>query len=499
MIIVRPPTSRVTESGTVSPKCFRFVLCLTRRDSGILRGADLPEERAAGVKMTANATFGWPDARFRAACRRGRFTGCLLGAGRRPRTRWSSPSNATRRRRSAHACAPAAMRSMRRLQPATRWRSSIRVAEISAAAVSCSCARKPGRTLHRFSREGAGACEPRHVSRRARPRRPVRSRKGWLAVGVPGTVLGMETARREFGTMARAALMAPAIALARDGFTLADGDLIPFDGASVRRRVRIRTQPNVRAIFMHDGNLPAAGTVLVQPQLARTLEAISSGGADAFYRGRDRARRRGGQPRRRRNPHARRLRALSRRRVGAAALRVSRIRRRVGSAAEFGRRDALRNPQRRRAVSAERVGMAQRAERALCYRSRTARLRRPQCVLRRSRLRPRSGRAAAFAAIRRDVARADFAGPRDAVGRRQAGIGNASPTRAATRRTTRSSIAGETPSRSPTRSTIGSARASSPGDTGFFLNDEMDDFTAKPGVAEHVRPRARRTQRRRSR
>jgi gamma-glutamyltranspeptidase / glutathione hydrolase len=44
-----------------------------------------------------------------------------------------------------------------------------------------------------------------------------RSEKGWLAVGVPGTVLGSETARREFGTMARQALMASAIRLARDG------------------------------------------------------------------------------------------------------------------------------------------------------------------------------------------------------------------------------------------------------------------------------------------
>lgn len=44
---------------------------------------------------------------------------------------------------------------------------------------------------------------------------PSKSRRGWLAVGVPGTVLGLETARREYGTMSRAALIAPAIRLAR--------------------------------------------------------------------------------------------------------------------------------------------------------------------------------------------------------------------------------------------------------------------------------------------
>ncbi len=93
-----------------------------------------------------------------------------------------------------------------------------------------------------------------------------RSRKGWLAVGTPGTVAGMERARAEYATMSRAALMAPAIALARDGFTLRASDAEPFKEA-------------------HQPLHLAAGEVLRQPQLAHTLERISSGGADAFYRG----------------------------------------------------------------------------------------------------------------------------------------------------------------------------------------------------------------------
>lgn len=105
-----------------------------------------------------------------------------------------------------------------------------------------------------------------------------RSEKGWLAVGVPGTVLGLETARREFGTMARAPLMAPAIRLARDGFTLKTGDaqilgdIGPIDTSA-------------RAIFTPNGTPPRAGIVLRQPQLSRTLELISRDGTDAFYRG----------------------------------------------------------------------------------------------------------------------------------------------------------------------------------------------------------------------
>ena len=72
---------------------------------------------------------------------------------------------------------------------------------------------------------------------------PNRSRKGWLAIGVPGTVMGMERARIEFGTMSRATLLAPAIHLARDGFVLVPGDLVPFDGAAARAiTVRLRFQ-----------------------------------------------------------------------------------------------------------------------------------------------------------------------------------------------------------------------------------------------------------------
>jgi gamma-glutamyltranspeptidase/glutathione hydrolase len=86
-------------------------------------------------------------------------------------------------------------------------------------------------------------------------------RKGWLAVGVPGTVAGLETARREFGTMSRARLMAPAIALARDGFLVVPGDELP------------------------PGHEVPPGARYAQPDLARTLELISRDGPDAFYRG----------------------------------------------------------------------------------------------------------------------------------------------------------------------------------------------------------------------
>lgn len=117
---------------------------------------------------------------------------------------------------------------------------------------------------------------------------PQRSRKGWLAIGVPGTVMGMERARTEFGTLPRATLMAPAIALASHGFVLTPGDVITFDGSSSEGysgAFAFQNQANVRAIWMPDGKPTHAGERIVQTNLAHTLRLISAGGAEAFYRG----------------------------------------------------------------------------------------------------------------------------------------------------------------------------------------------------------------------
>jgi gamma-glutamyltranspeptidase/glutathione hydrolase len=116
---------------------------------------------------------------------------------------------------------------------------------------------------------------------------PNRSRKGWLAIGVPGTVMGFDRALTEFGTMQRPEVMAPAIRLARDGFVLNSGDLIPFAGAPTQGYTGASTfaQPNVRTIWMSDGQMPHAGERIVQTNLANTLQEISDGGTAAFYKG----------------------------------------------------------------------------------------------------------------------------------------------------------------------------------------------------------------------
>jgi gamma-glutamyltranspeptidase/glutathione hydrolase len=109
----------------------------------------------------------------------------------------------------------------------------------------------------------------------------VKSRDGYLAVGVPGTVLGFESALEKYGTMPRAALMAPAIDLAQRGFILTQGDVDVLAEATAT----FRNQPNVAAIFLNHGAPYKAGDRLVQKNLGKTLSRISAGGSDAFYRG----------------------------------------------------------------------------------------------------------------------------------------------------------------------------------------------------------------------
>src|SRR6266481_1646529 len=83
---------------------------------------------------------------------------------------------------------------------------------------------------------------------------------GYLAVGVPGTVMGLETARQKFGTLPRAPLIAPAIKLAEEGFILTRGDVdVLAEGTKA-----FREQTNVAAIFLKNGEPFVPGDRLIQ-------------------------------------------------------------------------------------------------------------------------------------------------------------------------------------------------------------------------------------------
>ena len=108
------------------------------------------------------------------------------------------------------------------------------------------------------------------------------STDGYLAVGVPGPVMGFEAARARYGTMERADLMAPAIRLAGEGFVLVPGDHETFANGVKK----LSKDPAAAAIFLKPGGEPyGAGETLRQPDLAASLKRISDGGPDAFYKG----------------------------------------------------------------------------------------------------------------------------------------------------------------------------------------------------------------------
>lgn len=107
------------------------------------------------------------------------------------------------------------------------------------------------------------------------------STDGHLAVGVPGTVSGLELAREKYGTMKRRALLAPSIALAERGFALGQGDIDMLATATAD----FRKDPASGAIFLNRGEPFAVGQKLVQKDLGKTLRAISRNGADGFYKG----------------------------------------------------------------------------------------------------------------------------------------------------------------------------------------------------------------------
>jgi gamma-glutamyltranspeptidase/glutathione hydrolase len=104
---------------------------------------------------------------------------------------------------------------------------------------------------------------------------------GHLAVGVPGSVSGLEYAREKYGTQQRATLIAPSIKLAREGFVLEQGDIDLLATATADFR---RDAPTAE-IFLNRGEPFQSGQKLVQRDLAGTLQAISERGVDGFYKG----------------------------------------------------------------------------------------------------------------------------------------------------------------------------------------------------------------------
>lgn len=111
---------------------------------------------------------------------------------------------------------------------------------------------------------------------------PGRSTRTHLAVGVPGTVDGLLDVLARYGRLTRQQVLAPAIRLARDGFPLTQDLATQFN----EERVAMAALPQSLAVFAKpDGTPWAAGDVWKQPDLANTLQRISDLGRDGFYAG----------------------------------------------------------------------------------------------------------------------------------------------------------------------------------------------------------------------
>lgn len=109
------------------------------------------------------------------------------------------------------------------------------------------------------------------------------SLEGWRAAGVPGTVRGLELAHKQYGRKSWAELIRPAVELARKGFPLSYAQA---ETLRSERTVQLLDRfPESKRIFLKNGALFEAGDILRQPELARTLDRIARKGAREFYEG----------------------------------------------------------------------------------------------------------------------------------------------------------------------------------------------------------------------
>ena len=101
---------------------------------------------------------------------------------------------------------------------------------------------------------------------------------GYKSIGVPGSVAGLVYAEKQYGNLSLEKVIEPAIRLARDGFPLAYSDAKDLQDEDLSRF------PESRRIFQRDGNFYLPGETFKQPELARTLERLAKD-PDTFYHG----------------------------------------------------------------------------------------------------------------------------------------------------------------------------------------------------------------------
>jgi gamma-glutamyltranspeptidase/glutathione hydrolase len=138
-----------------------------------------------------------------------------------------------------------------------------------------------GRTAFIDFREAApsGASHDMYLDAEGKPTRD--SLVGWRASGVPGTVRGLELAHKKFGRKPWAELVQPAVDFAANGVELSYAE-----AKSICSTAKLLGQfPDSKRIFLKPEGCREAGEKLVQPELAQTLRRIARDGAKDFYEG----------------------------------------------------------------------------------------------------------------------------------------------------------------------------------------------------------------------
>ena len=139
---------------------------------------------------------------------------------------------------------------------------------------------KTGEVIELDYREVAPRSATKDMYASAESKKAQDSIQGGKSIGVPGTVAGMFLALEKYGTMKFADVAAPAIKLAEEGFELA-----PMQNGIITDEYGKLTQYNTECAFIIDGLPAEAGTMLKQPELAKSFRILGEKGSAEFYGG----------------------------------------------------------------------------------------------------------------------------------------------------------------------------------------------------------------------
>jgi gamma-glutamyltranspeptidase/glutathione hydrolase len=110
---------------------------------------------------------------------------------------------------------------------------------------------------------------------------PKLSIDGPMSAGIPGQPAALVHINQHYGKLTLEQVLAPAIKAAREGFPVTQ----QYRRMAEFRLDALRTSPDAARIFLQDSNVPETGYLIKQPELANTLQAIAKQGVDGFYKG----------------------------------------------------------------------------------------------------------------------------------------------------------------------------------------------------------------------